>query len=354
MEIKKTLAILAGGTGGHIYPALSVAKRWRAQGGTVVWLGTVQGLEAKIVPEADIPFYIIQIAGVRGRSLIRRLLSPFHMVHALWQSLLILRRLKPDVVLGMGGYVSGPAALAAKCLGIPLVIHEQNAIAGKTNAYLTLFANKILQAFEGSIKKPGVVTVGNPVRTDIAALSCHQAIHSPGSLNILVLGGSRGAKTINTVLPSLFSAMPQLRLCIKHQAGVQHFEEAVANYAHTLLHAEVLPYIEDMAAAYAWADLVIARAGAMTVFEVMAAGVPAIFIPYPYAVDDHQAANARYLVGKGAAYLCREHELSLEYLGGLLEGLYKDPQRYGAMSKSAYDLRIVHADQDIVDTCATL
>jgi UDP-N-acetylglucosamine--N-acetylmuramyl-(pentapeptide) pyrophosphoryl-undecaprenol N-acetylglucosamine transferase len=349
--IDKTLAILAGGTGGHIYPALAVARQWQAQGGKVIWLGTQKGLEAKIVPANNIPLYCIDIAGIRGKSLLRKLSSPIQILQAWWQSLRWFRRLKPDVVLGMGGYVAGPAAIAAKCLRIPLVIHEQNSILGKTNKYLLPFANQVLQAFEGTITKRRVMTVGNPIRSDIAALLPHVRNVSGEPLNILVVGGSRGAKAMNELLPLLFSSMHDLQFMIKHQTGEDKLQETIGHYARAGVNAEVVSYIDDMAAAYAWADVLIARAGAMTVFEVMAAGIPTIFIPFPYAVDDHQAENANYLLARDAAYMVRERELSVDKLAAILGLLRSDQEAYARMSQCAYDLRVLDADKRIVQYC---
>lgn len=356
--MKDTLLIAAGGTGGHIYPALAVAKKWQQAGGHIEWLGTKLGLEAKIVPEHDIKLNFISVRAIRGKSIFSKLLSPFMLIGALIQAIIILIKLRPKVVLGMGGYASGPGAIAAWLLRVPLVIHEQNSVIGKTNKILLLFADKILQAFPNAISmkitKKNVVTCGNPVRAELDLILPKKRTADNKHLNILVLGGSRGALKLNKLLPELFSntVFKKFDLMIKHQAGEANFLSAKNAYeAYHIHNAEILPYINNMQEAYKWADIVIARAGAMTVFEIMAVGRPCIFVPYPYAVDDHQTKNAQYLVDQSAAYLLQENELSVEKLFPMIQTLYTNFKSYNTMSSRAFSLRSLDADEKIAGFC---
>lgn len=324
--------IAAGGTGGHVYPGLAVAEALRQRGHTVVWLGNAESFEARAVAKADLSFRTIRMLALRGKGLLRRLAMPWHLLRAVWGALLVLRAERPAVVLGMGGYVAAPAGLAAWLWRRPLVIHEQNARAGLTNRALARLARRRLQGFDGAL--PGGETVGNPVRPAIAALPPPETRPlRTGPLRVLVLGGSQGARSLNERLPPLFArlAVPA-RPLIRHQGGLT-VERARAAYAEAGVQAEVTPFIEDMAAAYAEADLVICRAGASTVAEVAAAGRPAIFIPFPHAVDDHQTANARPLVAAGAAWLLPEAELN----EARFKAIWTEatPERLARMAKAA-------------------
>ncbi len=318
----RPILVLAGGTGGHVYPALAVAQALQQQSREIVWLGTRAGLESRVVPAAGIDMEWISVKGLRRKGVVAVCLAPFRLLLALMQSLRVIWKHRPAAVLGMGGFVSGPGGLAAWLMRRPLVIHEQNAVAGLTNRLLARLARVVLQAFPGSFSA-GVrtETVGNPVRADIAALDEPATRYAgrDGPLRLLVLGGSQGALALNKVVPAALALLPdELKPAVRHQAGERTIAEAQTAYEAHNIEVELQPFVEDMAAAYAWADLVICRAGALTVAELSAAGLPAIFVPYPSAVDDHQTANARPLTDAGAAELIAEKDLSDESLAGLL------------------------------------
>ncbi len=319
----RPILVLAGGTGGHVYPALAVAQALRQQSCEIVWLGTHAGLESRVVPAAGIEMEWISVKGLRRKGAISIVLAPLQLLLALMQSLRVILKHKPAVVLGMGGFVSGPGGLAAWLLRRPLVIHEQNAVAGLTNRLLARLARVVLQAFPGSFSSNvKTETVGNPVRADIAALEDPAMRYAgrEGPLRLLVLGGSQGALALNKVVPAALALLSdELRPIVRHQAGERTIAEAQAAYDAHNIDVELQPYIEDMAEAYAWADLVVCRAGALTVAELSAAGLPAIFVPFPSAVDDHQTANARPMTDAGAAALMPEKDLSDETLASLLK-----------------------------------
>jgi UDP-N-acetylglucosamine--N-acetylmuramyl-(pentapeptide) pyrophosphoryl-undecaprenol N-acetylglucosamine transferase len=320
---ERPILIMAGGTGGHVYPALAVARALEAQSRSVVWLGTHRGLEARVVPDAGIPMEWIAIGGLRGKGVITLILAPFRLAYALLQSLRVMWKHRPAAVLGMGGFVSGPGGVAAWLTRRPLVIHEQNAVAGLTNRLLARLARVVLQAFPGSFNSSRhAETVGNPVRVDIAAIEAPETrlTGRDGKIRLLVLGGSLGALALNESVPAALAQLPDtLRPVVRHQAGERTIEDARRTYAEHGVQAEITPFIEDMADAYAWADLVICRAGALTVAEISAAGLPAIFIPFPAAVDDHQTANARPMVDAGAAEIMQQAELTSESLADVLQ-----------------------------------
>jgi UDP-N-acetylglucosamine--N-acetylmuramyl-(pentapeptide) pyrophosphoryl-undecaprenol N-acetylglucosamine transferase len=316
---------MAGGTGGHVFPALALARMLREQSIEVVWLGTRRGLEARIVPAEPLPIEWLTVGGLRGKGFATLLAAPFRVGAALVQACRVMWRHRPFVVVGLGGFVTGPGGIAAWITRRPLVIHEQNAIAGFTNRVLAHFARDVLEAFPGSFG-PGVRarTIGNPVRREITstAFPAERFTARSGPLRILVVGGSQGAVRLNTVVPLALAAVGQrLPIEVRHQAGSRWQEAAESSYAGAGVPAQVMPFIEDMAAAYAWADLVICRAGALTISELAAAGVGAILVPFPAAVDDHQTANARYLVNAGAAVLIAERELTAERLAAEIEKL---------------------------------
>ena len=318
----RPILVMAGGTGGHVYPALAVARALQAESQQVVWLGTHRGLESRIVPEADIDIEWISIKGLRRKGMLALIIAPLQLAWALMQSLSVIIRHRPAAVLGMGGFVSGPGGVAAWLTRRPLVIHEQNAAAGMTNRLLARLARVVLQAFPGSFNaKFKAETVGNPVREDIAAIATPAVRYSDrkGPLRLLVLGGSQGSLALNITVPAALGMLdPELRPIVRHQCGERTLPAAQQAYTKHDVDVELLPFIEDMAEVYAWADLVVCRAGALTVAEICAAGLPALFVPYPAAVDDHQTANARPLESAGAAAIVQESVLTPELLAGML------------------------------------
>lgn len=345
---RERVLIMAGGTGGHIFPALAVAQQLTLLGIEVIWIGTKAGLEARLVPEAGYQIEWITVTGLRGKGLINWLLAPWRLIRAFLEALSIIRKISPTVVLGMGGFASGPGGLAAWLLRRPLVIHEQNAIAGLTNRILARLATRVLEAFPDTFNLNAIFT-GNPVRAEIAALAkvtrseCHQPWH------LLVLGGSQGAAALNTVLPIAIAQLPQpLRPEIWHQSGKQLFESTSASYQTVAINAQIAPFITDMAAAYHWADLVICRAGALTIAEVAAAGVAAVLVPYPHAVDDHQTKNAQLLVDAGAAVLLPQTQFSPERLAEILRNFGEHPEQLNKMGQAAYQVARPNATAEVV------
>lgn len=344
MTQQQTVLIMAGGTGGHVVPALSVAQVLKSHGARVEWLGTKAGIEARLVPAANIPIHWLNISGLRGKSAATVLLAPFRLALAVWQAMRVIRTLKPDAVLGMGGFASGPGGLAARLLGKRLVIHEQNAVAGMTNRYLARMADVVAYAFDGAFEGgERYVHIGNPVRPEIENLASpteRAAEKLGGTLNVLVLGGSLGAVALNSVLPQALEKTQQAaRIRVRHQAGARNLVEAKAAYASLddslQAQADVKDFIDDMAAAYQWADLVICRAGALTVAELAAAGVASILVPYPHAVDDHQTLNAQVLQRAGAALVCQQTDLTPDMLAGLLDQFANDSDRLLLMGEAA-------------------
>lgn len=353
-KLQKVL-VMAGGTGGHVFPGLAVAKQLREQGIEVHWLGTKQGLEAKLVPEAGIPIHFISIYGLRGKGIKSLLLAPFRLIRAMCQAMRIIHRLKPDLVLGMGGFVSGPGGLTTWLLRRPLVVHEQNAKAGLTNQCLSRLATKVLEGFPGTfLASNKVVTTGNPVRSEIAKLPApndrFKARHHP--LRLLVLGGSLGATAINELVPkALAKCSVAERPLVRHQAGEKLFKQTLNAYESAGVTAEVTPFIVEMDQAYAWADVVLCRAGALTIAELCACGLGAILIPYPYAVDDHQTANANFLVKHQAALLIQQSALTEEGLVTVLRELSESRERGIAMANAAYQLRKIDATEKVLKIC---
>ena len=356
----RTLMVMAGGTGGHVYPALAVADALRARGWDVFWLGTRAGLEARVVPQAGIDMVWVSMGGMRGKGLLKKLMLPLMLLIAFGQSLRAILQRRPDVVLGMGGYTAFPGGMMASLLNKPLVIHEQNSVGGLTNRVLACLASRVLtafpQAFRGEKDKPipcrRVTTewVGNPVRTDIVGVS--KASHS-GPLRLLVVGGSLGASALNDLIPKALALLPpEQRPQVVHQSGRQHLDILRANYVAAGVEAEVRDYIEDMAAAYQACDFAICRAGAMTVAELACAGVPAVLVPFPFAVDDHQTGNAEFLSAAGAAWLMQQKDLSADKLAALIGGL--DRATLAAMSEQALKLAKPDATQQVADICEAL
>ena len=356
MVAANNILIMAGGTGGHVFPALAVARYLRNEGVEVIWLGTRRGLEARVVPEAGFPIEYISITGLRGRGLLGWLLAPVRLGAALWQALRVCLRCRPGVVLGLGGFVTGPGGVAAWLLRRPLVIHEQNAIAGLTNRLLSHLAHRVLEAFPGSFpQKIKTEQTGNPIRAEICELPDPQSRMAVdhAELRILVIGGSLGAQALNEVLPQAISLLPiEHRPTIWHQAGQNKDEAAREAYAKANVEARVAPFIANMAEAYGWADLVICRAGALTISELAAVGVAAILVPYPHAVDDHQTRNALFLTEAGAARLILQSELSPELLANVLRDLLSEG-REGLlkMATTARRLAKPEATRQVAETC---
>ena len=351
----RPILVMAGGTGGHVYPALAVAQALEAQSQNVVWLGTHRGLESSVVPDAGIDIEWVSVRGLRRKGLLAQLIAPLQIVWALLQSLGIILRRRPVAVLGMGGFVSGPGGLAAWLTRRPLVIHEQNAAAGLTNRLLARLARVVLQAFPGSFNSRVVVeTVGNPVREDISAVAepADRYNNRQGALRLLVLGGSQGALALNRTVPEALAKLPaQERPVVRHQCGSRTLDAARDAYAKHRIDVELMPFIDDMAAAYAWADLVVCRAGALTVAELCAVGLPALFVPYPSAVDDHQTANARPMEEVGAAAIISERELSAEVLADLLREWLSSRQSLLARAAKARELARPQALARITELC---
>ncbi len=345
------ILIVAGGTGGHVYPALAVATHLRALGARVSWLGTPRGLEARVVPAAGFPFFPIAVAGVRGKGLATLATAPLGVVRALFQSLGVLRRVRPDAVLGMGGFAAGPGGLAAWLLRRPLLIHEQNAIPGLTNRLLAPLARLVMEAFPRTFgPRTGAVLTGNPLRAELAAAGPRPAPRDP--LRILVVGGSLGARALNEAVPAALARLAASRaLAIRHQSGPDHHAAAAARYGEVGLEAEVMPYLEDMAAAYEWADLAVCRAGAMTVAELAVSGLPAVLVPFPHAVDDHQTANARYLTDAGAALLLPQGELDAATLAARLEALLAEDGGLARMAAAARSRALPEATRRVAERC---
>jgi UDP-N-acetylglucosamine--N-acetylmuramyl-(pentapeptide) pyrophosphoryl-undecaprenol N-acetylglucosamine transferase len=353
--VGRPVLIMAGGTGGHVFPALAVAKVLRERGVAVVWLGVPGSMESRLVPANGFPIEWVRIGGIRGKGWKTRLLAPLSITRAVLQALCVLRRVKPRSVLGAGGYVSGPGGIAAWLLRIPLLIHEQNAIAGMTNRWLARLASQVLEAFPGSF--PSEVharEIGNPVRADIAAIAAPAARFADrgGESRLLVFGGSQGAQRLNAVVPlALARVAPGERPRVRHQSGARGLEAARAAYAEARVDAEVLPFIDDMAGALSWADLAVCRAGAMTVAELQAAGLGAIFIPLPVATDDHQTKNAEVMVRSGAARLIQERDLTPERLGETIRALVTDRRTLLQMAEAARGSRVIDAAARLADLC---
>ena len=351
--MSKTVLIMAAGTGGHIFPALAVAEELRQQGWNCVWLGVASGMEARLVPERGFSCEWIDMAGLRGKGVLRLLKAPLLLARAISQCRAIIKRIQPDLVLGFGGYVTAPGGLAARLSGVPLVVHEQNSVAGMANRLLARFAGRVLIAFPSAFAAGDkVVLTGNPVRQDICRLPAPDARYAirSGPLQILVVGGSLGAQILNNVVPRALAQLPaEERPQVTHQAGEKHLAALQLSYATAGVIGNTVAFIEDMAAAYRDADLVICRAGALTVGEVSAAGVAALFVPFPHAVDDHQTGNARYLADDGAALLLPQSEFSVERLTSILHGLTRE--RLRAMAVKAQAKARPQATFDVVQQC---
>ncbi|QEE25896.1 undecaprenyldiphospho-muramoylpentapeptide beta-N-acetylglucosaminyltransferase [Rhodanobacter glycinis] len=348
----RPVLIMAGGTGGHIFPGLAVADTLRARGVPVAWLGAAGGMETNVVPAHGIALHTVVVGGLRGKGWKTRLLAPLMLARALLASLAVLRKVKPRSVLSMGGYVAGPGGVAARLLGRPLLVHEQNCVAGYTNRKLAAHAKRVLAGFAEAL--PQAEWVGNPVRETIAALPPpdERMADRHGAPRLLVLGGSLGARALNLAVPAALAKLPlAARPEVLHQCGNRGLDEAREAYAKAGVVAQVVPFVEDMAATYGWADLAVCRAGALTIAELAAAGLGAVLVPFPHAVDDHQTRNAEALVAAGAAELIQERDLNIEQLAQRLAALLHDRAQLRAMAKAARTLAKPHAAATIADAC---
>ncbi len=349
---QRTLLIMAGGTGGHVMPALAVADQLRTRGWRIVWLGNPTGMEATLAAKNGIELQPVAFSGLRGKGVIAKLLLPTRLLIAFWQSFRAIRRVAPQAVLGMGGYISFPGGMMAVLLNRPLVIHEQNAIAGLANRVLAHVADRVLAAFPGALDK--AIVVGNPVRKAILDIEDPKTRYArrSGPIRVLAVGGSLGAQVLNDAIPAALALIdPTQRPTVLHQAGAKNLDALRESYRRSDVAGELVPFIDDMAKAYAEADLIVCRAGAMTVAEVAAAGIAALFVPFPQAVDDHQTANARYLVEPGAALMVQQRDLTPEQLARTIEGLTRE--KLMAMAMRARTLAKPGATQAVADHCET-
>ena len=368
----RPVLIMAGGTGGHVFPALAVADELRSRGIPVVWLGTKAGIESSLVPQAGYPIEWMSITGLRGKNTLTLLLAPLRISMACWQALAVLLRRKPCAVLGMGGFASGPGGLMAWLIRKPLIIHEQNAIAGLTNKILAKFATTVLQAFPAVFKQ--AVTTGNPVRRSIFEIAKpelrfkqardvsprmdgsratqEQLPSAQANLRLLVVGGSLGAAKLNEIIPQALEKIEKnARPEVIHQTGLKNIETARNYYIKAGVEAKVEAFIDDMPAVYEWAELVICRAGAMTVFELAAAGVASVLVPYPYAVDDHQTVNAGYLEKAGASIIKQQNALTVDWLVDVINDFSANRQKLLDMAIAARKLALPHSAKNIADAC---
>ncbi len=350
--------IFAGGTGGHVFPALAVAKQIELQSVPIVWVGTKRGIEAKIVPNAGYKIEWIAVNGLRGKNITTYILAPFKLALAGLQVTWLLLKHRPCAVLGMGGFVAGPGCLVAAMLRKPLIIHEQNAIAGLTNRLLAPFAKRILTGFPNTFVRKNVEVLGNPVRAEISQLQRKHIIAEPNnrSIRVLIFGGSLGAQSLNETVPAalakVMAKLPvEMHPEIWHQAGEKKQSFTQEQYKLHGINGRVDAFINDMQEAYGWADLVICRAGAITVAELSVAGVGAIFIPYPYAVDDHQTANAATLVNAGAALMVKEKHLTAEKLADVLEDLLRNRSKLKSFSEATKAFAKPQAARDVAKVC---
>jgi UDP-N-acetylglucosamine--N-acetylmuramyl-(pentapeptide) pyrophosphoryl-undecaprenol N-acetylglucosamine transferase len=351
--MSKTALIMAGGTGGHIFPGLAVAEALRSRGWQVQWLGAPNSMEARLVPPRGFTLQTIDFSGVRGKGLVTLALLPLRLLKAFWQSIQVIRRVKPDVVVGLGGYISFPAGMMAVLLGKPLVLHEQNSVAGMANKVLARVADKVFTAFPGVLAKGE--WVGNPLRTEFLqqAEPAERFAARSGPLNLLVVGGSLGAKALNEIVPQAVALLPMAqRPRITHQSGEKQIDALRANYAAAGVEATLTPFIENTAAAFAQADLIVCRAGASTVTEIAAVGAAAVFVPFPSAVDDHQTTNARFLSDHGAAQLIAQKDLTPDTLAQLL--LKSELSVLCSIGQKAKTMQKIHATEAVVQACETL
>jgi len=348
--------IMAGGTGGHIFPALAVAEHLRARGWSVVWLGVRGGMEERLIPPRGYAMAWVRFSGVRGRGLIAAALLPFNLLVAFWQGARAIFAHRPDIVLGMGGYVSFPGAMMASFFNRPLAIHEQNSVAGLANRVLAKLADRVMTTFPGAFgEATAVIWTGNPVREEIVAMAPPENRYAAraGQLRVLVMGGSQGAQVLNTVVPEALALIAaESRPRVLHQAGPAHRDAVLARYQERGVAAEVVPFIDDIAARYAETDLIVCRAGATTIAEIAAAGIASVLVPYPHAVDDHQTLNARFLAERGAALLIPQRELTAQRLADALSGLTRE--RLLAMAQAARAAGKPEAARAVAQVCMEL
>ncbi len=358
MSQRSPVMILAGGTGGHVFPALAVAKQIEAQSVPVIWVGTRRGIEAEVVPKSGFTIKWISVNGLRGKGFVTYLLAPFKLALASLQVTWLLIKYRPCAVLGMGGFVAGPGGLMAAILRRPLIIHEQNAIAGLTNRLLAPFAKRILTGFPSTFARNNAEALGNPVRAEISQIQRQHDIAEPVNrpIRVLVFGGSLGAHALNKTVPNAIAEViadlpTEIHPEVWHQTGKDKHEFTVDKYKSQNVVGRIDVFIDDMQEAYAWADLVICRAGAITVAELSIAGIGAIFIPYPYAVDDHQTANAAALVQAGAALMISEKELTVEKLASTLRDLLESPKKLKSLAKAIRIFAKPQAAKEVADVC---
>ncbi len=348
----RTILIMAGGTGGHVFPGLAVANYLKTAGWRVVWLGTQSGMEARLVPQHGIDMKTIDFSGLRGKGVMTWVTLPLRLLRAFWQSIKVLREVKPNVVLGMGGYPAFPGGMMASLMNQSLLIHEQNSVPGLTNKVLARIADKVLLGFPEAIKNNNATFSGNPVREEISRLATPEERFQSqgGKLKLLVIGGSLGAQVLNTIVPEALKLLPQdKRPSVIHQAGAKHLETLKQNYGEMIEDVELVDFIDDMAACYADCDIVICRAGALTISELAAVGVASILVPYPYAVDDHQTKNAEFLSNNNAAFLLPQNELTAKKIEHIL--LNNTREDLLEMARAARLLAKPDATQLVAQTC---
>lgn len=354
--MSRSIMIMAGGTGGHIFPALAVAEHLRAQGWSVVWLGVRGGMEERLIPPRGYVMAWVRFSGVRRRGLVAAMLLPFNLLVAFWQGARAIFTHRPDIVLGMGGYVSFPGAMMASFLNRPLAIHEQNSVAGLANRVLSKLADRVMTTFPGAFgEATAVIWTGNPVREEIVAMSPPENRYAAraGQLRLLVMGGSQGAQILNTTLPEALALVPApSRPRVLHQAGAAHQDAVRARYRERGVAAEVVPFIDDVAARYAETDLIVCRAGATTIAEIAAAGIASVLVPYPHAVDDHQTINARFLAERRAAMLIPQGELTAQRLADAIAGFTRE--RLLAMAQAARAAGKPEATRAVAQVCVEL
>ncbi|MEQ9546069.1 MAG: undecaprenyldiphospho-muramoylpentapeptide beta-N-acetylglucosaminyltransferase [Marinobacter sp.] len=355
MSDKRRFLMMAGGTGGHVFPALATARTLQEKGHEVFWLGSAGGMEERLIGETDIPLSLIHISGLRGKGRLTLLLAPFRLMRGLGEAFTVVRRIRPDCVVGMGGFVTGPGGVAAWLNRIPLVIHEQNAVAGMTNRLLVRFAETVLEAFPDSFGAKVVTRcTGNPVRQDLAEMAVpeERMAKREGPLRLLVVGGSLGAQVFNQQVPEALAKLAEAeRPVVRHQCGEKHVDAARDAYQQHGVEASVEPFIKDMAEAYSWADLVLCRSGALTVSELCVAGLGAILVPFPHAVDDHQTRNGQRMVNAEAAVLVPQSKLNPGSLAETLGDLARDRSRVLNMAKAARSLARPDATERVVNYC---
>ncbi|MDO5351354.1 MAG: undecaprenyldiphospho-muramoylpentapeptide beta-N-acetylglucosaminyltransferase [Succinatimonas sp.] len=349
MNNKKRIMIMAGGTGGHVFPALAIADKLRKDGHEILWLGTRGRMEEQLVPKYGFPLEFIEVKGIRRNGLMAKLRAPFMIFKAILEALKVINKFKPDVVLGMGGYASGPGGVAAFLKRIPVVLHEQNAAAGLTNRLLFKISKVVMLGFPGAFSGNKVKLVGNPVREDIVALHNHKRDFIHEDLNIAIVGGSLGAQALNELVPQALKQCKNAHIKVTHQCGKGHEATVKEAYAQASFKYTVSEFITDMQNLYAQNDLIICRAGALTVAETAASGIPAIFVPLPSAVDDHQTKNAKFMEKCQAALVCPQYSLNIEKLSEIIDSLNNDRQKLASMSANAYANAVLDAASKACD-----